>query len=375
MIARRTLLAGAAAAPLVRRAPASDWAAIEAEARGGTVFWNAWAGEDRTNALIAWVAERLRASHDIAVRHVRLRDPAEAVAEGTPADLVWINRPGLAAMRGRLCGPGLDRLPNAALVDPVGTAPATGGLSSPGPAGEFAVPWRRAQLVFVCDGARVADPPRSMAALADWAAAHPGRLTHPTARDFLGAAFLAQALAELAPDRDALQRPAGTAFARVTAPLWDWYAALRPCLWRRGRAFPAGGAAQRALLGAGEVDIMVSFNPSEARVAVANGTLPPTARVFGLAGGTLGTCGFNVIPVTAANKAPALVLANFLLSPEAQAHAADPRILGCPTVLTLDRLAAAERTRFAAPVDVGASLPEPHPTWTARLAAAWEQRL
>jgi putative thiamine transport system substrate-binding protein len=214
-----------------------------------------------------------------------------------------------------------------------------------------------------------------MAALADWAAAHPGRLTHPTARDFLGAAFLAQALAELAPDRDALQRPAGTAFARVTAPLWDWYAALRPCLWRRGRAFPAGGAAQRALLGAGEVDIMVSFNPSEARVAVANGTLPPTARVFGLAGGTLGTCGFNVIPVTAANKAPALVLANFLLSPEAQAHAADPRILGCPTVLALDRLAAAERTRFAAPVDVGASLPEPHPTWTARLAAAWEQRL
>jgi putative thiamine transport system substrate-binding protein len=372
MIARRTLLAAAVAVPLAPRAETS-WAALETDARGGTVFWNAWAGDDRTCAFIAWVAERLRVSHDIAVRHVRLREPDEALARmaaGAPVDLVWINGPVRPAMRwhGKL----LDRLPNAALVDGVGK-PATL-INSTAPVEGDAVPWRMAQLVFVRDSARVAEPPHSMAAMAAWAARHPGRLTHPTPHNFLGAAFLTQALVELAPDRDALLHPAGAGFGPMTAPLWDWYGALRPSLWRQGREFPPTGAAQRALLNAGEIDIMMSLNPSEALVAVANGTLPPSVRAFGLAGGTIGHCSFNAIPAGAANRPQALVLANFLLSPEAQAHAADPDILGSPTVLDLDRLTDVDRARFRAPPDWGVPLPEPHPSWTTGLVAAWERR-
>ena len=391
---RRRAFLTAAALALAPRARAADWSATLGAATGKDVFWNAWGGDDRTNAFIRWVAARLQALHGIAVRHVGLRDTAEAVArvvaekaagrdEDGSVDLIWLNGPNFLSMRqqGLLHGPVLDLLPNAALVDRMGK-PATM-VDFTVPTEGYEVPWRMAQIVFIRDAARVPAPPRSMRAMGDWAASHPGRLTHPQVRNFLGATFLKQALVEFAPNRTALERPAGEAFAATTAPLWDWYAALRPHLWRRGTAFPDSGPAQRALLNDGEIDIMISFNPAEAAVAVATGTLPDTVRTSGLDGGTIGNCSFNAIPFNAANKAAALVLADFLLSPEAQAQAADPRVLGSPTVLALDRLAPAERARFDAlprnpalpePAELGTALAEPHPSWMTGLVDEWERR-
>jgi putative thiamine transport system substrate-binding protein len=391
---RRRALLTAAALALAPRARAADWSDTLGAATGKEVFWNAWGGDDRTNAFIRWAAERLLALHGIAVHHVGLRDTSEAVARvvaekaagrdaGGSVDLIWLNGPNFLSMRqqGLLYGPVLDLLPNAALIDRTGK-PATM-VDFTVPTGGYEVPWRMAQIVFIRDAARVPAPPRSMRAMGDWAAAHPGRLTHPQVRNFLGATFLKQALVEFAPDRTVLQRPAGEAFAAATAPLWQWYAALRPHLWRHGAAFPDSGPAQRALLNDGEIDIMISFNPAEAAVAVATGTLPDTVRTSGLDGGTIGNCSFNAVAFNAANKPAALVLADFLLSPEAQAQAADPRVLGSPTVLALDRLEPADRARFDAlprspampdAAELGTALAEPHPSWMTGLVDEWERR-
>jgi putative thiamine transport system substrate-binding protein len=61
LIRRRQLLAAATALPLLPRvAPAqtADWSRIEAAARGKTVYFNAWAGSERINAYLQWVAAR-----------------------------------------------------------------------------------------------------------------------------------------------------------------------------------------------------------------------------------------------------------------------------------------------------------------------------
>ena len=59
-----------------------------------------------------------------------------------------------------------------------------------------------------------------MPAMLAWAKANPGRLTHPTVSNFLGATFLKQALYELTPDAALLQQPATDSnFAAATAPL------------------------------------------------------------------------------------------------------------------------------------------------------------
>ena len=113
---------------------------------------------------------------------------------------------------------------------------------------------------------------------------------------------------------------------------------LNPLLWRKGKAFPQNYPAMKQLLADGELDIIFAFNPAEASGAIAAGELPDTVRSFIFPGGTLGNAHFVAIPYNAAAKAGALVLADFLLSPEAQAHKQDPKVWGDPTVLDMARL-------------------------------------
>lgn len=393
-VSRRTLglLAVGFATPV--SADGGAWAAVEARARGQSVAFNAWAGDDKTNAFIAWVAEGVRASHNIELRHVRLRDTAEAVtrvvAERTAGrttqgavDLIWLNGPNFLALKQQdFLLRFAETLPNFALVDIVGK-PATV-VDFTIPVDGLAAPWRMAQVVFIHDSARVPLPPRSMKAMLDFAATHHGRLAHPTARNFLGATFLKQALFELTPDRSALQLPADDAgFADATAPLWAWYDALRPNLWRQGKQFPENGPATRNLLNDGEIDLMISFNPSEAALEIASGLLPPSARSYVLDGGTIGNASFVAIPTNASQPDAARVVANFLLSPEAQARAQNPSVLGAYSVLDLQKLSASDRRLFEdlprgagvmTNAELGTPLPEPHPSWMTRIVAEWDRR-
>lgn len=403
MMHRRHLLAAIGAWPLLgapgtaRSQPAPPWAEVLARARGQTVFWNAWAGDEKTNAFIAWVGEQLRAQHGVTVQHVRLKDTAEAVTkvvaekaagrlQGGGVDLVWINGPNLLNLKqqGLLYGPVVPALPNARLIDTVRKR--SNVIDFTTPVDGMAVPWRMAQIVFVYDSARIraAEVPRSAPALLDWARRNPGRLTHPNVSNFLGATFLKQALIDLSPDPEAFQRPATDArFEAATAPLWTWYEHLRPRLWRQGRQFPDNGAAQRQLLNDGEIDITLSFNPAEAAVSVQAGLLPGTVRSFTFAKGTIGNTSFVAIPFNASHKEGAMVVANFLLEPGTQARAQDIRQMGNRTVLDLDRLPPEQRRLFddlpvhpALPTaaELGAPQLEPHASWMTRITAEWSRR-
>ena len=100
-------------------------------------------------------------------------------------------------------------------------------------------------------------------------------------------------------------------------------------------------------------------------------------------GGTIGNTHFVAIPFNAAHKEAAMVVADFLMSAEAQAKKQDPRVWGDDTVLDLAKLEPAERALFdrlplgvatLPPDKLGATLPEPHPTWMTRIEAEWRKR-
>jgi putative thiamine transport system substrate-binding protein len=386
------------ATPLLQAQTLPAWEQIVAQARGQTVFWNAWAGDEKTNAFIAWVGEQVKAKYGVGVQHVRLKDTAEAVtrvvaekAAGRDrdggADLIWINGPNLLNMKqqGLLLGPVTQALPNWRYVDT--TKKRSNVIDFTTPVDGLAVPWRMAQIVFVYDAARIRNPasvPRSAPALLDWAKQHPGRLTHPSVSNFLGSTFLKQALIDLAADPQVLHQPATDAnFEAVTAPLWAWYEQLKPTLWRQGRQFPESGAAQRQLLNDGEIDITLSFNPSEAAVSVEAGLLPASVRTVGWSKGTIGNTSFVAVPYNAKNWQGALVVANFLIEPETQARAQDIRQMGNLNVLDPDKLSAAQRRLFEQSADhpalpsaaeLGAPQLEPHASWMTRIAAEWHKR-
>jgi putative thiamine transport system substrate-binding protein len=394
MLQRRAFLAAVpslAAASAV--AQTADWPSTLARARGQTVRFNAWGGDDRTNAFIAWVGQQAERQFSVKVEHVRLRDTADAVqrvisergagrvTDGGSVDLIWINGPNLAHMRreGLLHGPFVADLPGFAAVDITGK-PATV-IDFALPVQGYAAPWLMAQIVYVYDSARLASPPTTLPAMLEWARSRPGRIAHPHGRNFLGATFLKQALVSLAPDARVLQTPLEDAtYAAASAPMWAWYRALRPLLWRAGSTFPADGPQAQALLGDGAIDLTVSFNPAEASGLIATGRLPASVRTFVLEGGTIGNASFVAIPINASAKAGAMVVADLLLSPEAQARAADERVLGQGSVLAIDKLPVADQLRFEQlprgpatldPRALGQTLNEPHPSWMTRVTADW----
>jgi len=386
-------LAGAAGAA---RAQAPSWDQALATARGQSVFWNAWGGDPRINAYIAWVGARVAEDYGITLRHVKLSDTADAVARvlaektagrdaGGSVDLIWINGENFAAMKrqGLLFGPFTEALPNYRLVDFAGKP--TTKIDFTVPVEGLEAPWGMAKINFIYDSARIQDTPRSIPAFLDWTAAHPGRFTYPAPPDFTGTTFLKQVLIALTPEPDILQReaPDAAAFARATAPLWAYLEALHPRLWRGGSGFPATGTAQLQLLDDGELDIAISFYPSDAASMIVNGRLPDSARVFVLDGGTIGNTHFVAIPYNANAKEGAMVVANFLMSPEAQARKQSLEAWGDQTVLAMDKLSPQDRRMFEVgaahpalltPAQLGPTLLEPHPSWMTRIEAEWQQR-
>ena len=78
-----------------------------------------------------------------------------------------------------------------------------------------------------------------------------------------------------------------------------------------------------------------------------------------------------------------MVLADFLLSPEAQARKSDPAVWGDPTVLAMTKLTTEQRRLFEAipqgvatitPEQLGTVLLEPHASWVTAIEKEWLNR-
>ncbi|MGN5151173.1 ABC transporter substrate-binding protein [Aeromonas enteropelogenes] len=370
-----------ASGSLLAAAPDARWQQTLDEAKGQTVYFNAWGGSSEINSYLVWAGQELERQYGVKLVQVKVDDIAPSVSQllaskqagkntGGPIDLLWVNGENFKAMKERelLGAPFTGELPNMALVDtslPVSedfTVPVAG----------LEAPWGIGQLNLMVNGEEVATPPTSAAALLAWAKANPGRFTYPKPPQFHGSSFLKQILLELTPDPAPLYREATDAeFDRLTVPLWAWLDALHPALWRKGKLFPTSAAETRQLLDDGELAMAISFNPGEAQSAVQNGALPPGVVAVAMAKGALTNSHFLAIPFNASARAGAKVAANFLLSPAAQARKADPAFWGDPSVLRADALpASASQTpalRFKA-------VAEPHPSWQLRLEEAWAER-
>lgn len=389
ILAIATLLTCSAALFATGARAQTDWQTVEAEARGQTVYFNAWGGGEAVNAYIGWAADTVRERYGVTVRHVKVADIAEVVkrvqteiksgrTDKGSVDLMWVNGENFRNLKqaGSLFGPWAEALPNWTLVDQgkpvrVDFSVPTDGLEAP---------WGTAQLTFIADRATTPVPPRSASQLLIFAKANPGRVSYPKLPDFHGTTFVKQLLHELAPDPAALQQPVTPeAFTRATEPLWSFLDQLHPALWRQGKAFPASAAEMHWMLGDGELKLSLTFNPNEAANLIVSKQLPPSAYSFGFAKGTIGNVHFLAIPANASAKAGARVFANFLLSPEAQARKADVALWGDGSVLDTAKLPEAMRAAMSktAPGALNEHVPtlaEPHASWVESLEAAWLRR-
>lgn len=365
------------------------WSDVEKAARGQTVYWFMWRGDPAINKYVdSWVAPEVLRRYGITLRtadgqgnglvNTLLVEQQAGVKEGS-MDLMWINGETFAQMRSirALWGPWSERLPNAAAVR----------WSSPfvsrdfgQPVAGYECPWGNVQMAMICDTTRVPHPPRSYSELASWVKAHPGRFTYDTG--FTGLTFLKGVLGEMAGGYPKLEGPFREArYQAASTRLWAWLNDLKPYLWQRGETYPASVAEVHRLFANGEVDFTMSNNDAEVDNKVLQGVLPASSRSFIFDSGTIQNSHYVGIPGNARHKAGAMVVANFLLSPEAQYEKMKPAVWADGTVLDVSRLPADWQAKFAsvparqralprALLDAHA-LPELAPAYMIRLAEDW----
>lgn len=373
-------------APFFATANDARWQKIEQEARGQTVWFNAWGGDPAVNRYLDWVSAEVKRDYAIDLRIVHIADAADTVKRiqteakagrtaGGSVDLLCANGENFRTLKehGLLRTGWAERLPNWRYVDT--QKPVREDFSIPVEGAES--PWGSAQLAFIARRTQTPEPPQSPRALLAFARQYPETVTYPRPPDFTGTALLEQLLIALTAEPAALKiPPLDETFAKVTAPLWRYLDRLHPFLWRSGRDFPASPARMDTMLADGTLRLSLTFNPMHARQKIATAELPADSYSFGFHDGMLGNVHFVTVPANARAAAAAQVVANFLLSPEAQLRKADPAIWGDPSVLAADKLNASRRDALLArlPSDLPPVLAEPHAAWVNALEQEWLRR-
>jgi putative spermidine/putrescine transport system substrate-binding protein len=367
-----------------------SWDAIVSRSKGTTVLWRMWRGDQAINAYVdGWVAPRMREQYEIDVVAVEGQGPelvntlvterdTRAGAAGS-SSLVWINGETFAHLReeGLLRQGWTEQLPNTQWVD--SSSDIIGRDFEQDPAG-YESPWGTAQFALIYDSSRTPDPPRSVAALATWIRTHPGRFTHD--QQFTGTTFLKSIMYALGGGVQAFQGGfSEERYVRGRDLLFAWLRDLRPFFWRGGATYPPDVAAMHRLFANTEIDVTMSNNANEVVNKIRQGVLPPGSRAVLLDEGTIANAHYVGIPFNAPNPAGAMVLADFLLSPEAQLQKLRGEVWGDGTVLATSRLPAPWPERFAQVArDAGAlppdqfaarARPEVAPRYHERLVADW----
>ncbi len=383
-----TLLLSLVALSFSGFAQPTHWNDLRQQAKGQTVYFNAWGGDPAVNSYLDWVADEMQQQYGVTVKVVRLADAADAVKriqseaaagrkENGSVDLLWVNGENFRTLKqaGLLKEGWAWELPNWRYVDQ--KKPVREDFSQPTDGAE--APWGSAQLMMI--GNQQADIafPRSAPELLAFAKAHPGTMSYPRPPDFTGTAFIEQLLIVLTRDPQALRLPPDPAtFQQVTAPLWAYLDTLHPLLWREGKTFPPTPARMDRMLADGELALSMTFNPAHVDNLIDRKQLPKTAQAFGFEQGMLGNVHFVTIPANARAQAGAQVLANFLMSPQAQIRKATPSIWGDATVLDSATLPQPLRGQLEAqkPAHLQSVpyLAEPHAAWVDALEKEWLQR-
>ncbi len=333
------------------------------KAENSTVRFVMWGGSSAVNKWVdSYVAPEVKKRYNITLVRVpadasvfvnKLLSEKNAGSVKGSMDIIWINGENFknAKENGLLWGPVTGKLPNfTAFVDPE-TVKYDFGFPVEG----YEVPYGRAQFVFVYDSAKLSDIPDSYGKLLKWVKNNPGKFTYPQPPDFTASAFIRQVFySEAGGHKQYEGKFDKTVFDQKKSEWLKYLTELSPYLWNNGANYPKDIAALDTLFERGEVLINMNYNQADAQNRILAGRYPATVKTFVMREGSIYNTHFTAIPFNAANKEGAMVVQNFLLSPEAQLSKNDPANWGDFTVLDLEKLSKDDRKKFET-LDLGAS--------------------
>ena len=339
----------------------AEWDEIVEAARGTTVTFYGWGGdENRNNWLNTTVADYVKEHYDIALEVVgmdindilsKLSGEKQAGSETGSIDMIWINGENFYSAKdnGLLYGPFTEQLPNMeAYID----------LQDPETLNDFCMPiegyeapYAKAQMVFFNDSAVTPEAPASAEELLEFCKKYPGKVTYPALPDFTGSAFVRNIIYELCgwEQFQDMEADYDTVKAAIE-PALDYLRELNPYLWNEGKTFPESSTTVDAMFADGELVMNMSYGPFSVATGIAEGTYIDTTRTFVFDNGTIGNTNYMAIAFNSPNKAGAMVVINAILSAELQLTQYE-QLRELP-VVSADKLSAEEQAAFDA-VDLG----------------------
>ena len=333
----------------------APWDSIVVQGQNGTVNMMMWQGDPlindyMQNYVVREVKERFNIDLNISSGQgsqivQSLMAELQASKSDSELDLLWINGETFYQLRqiDGLWGPWTDRLANGQYID---FSNPFIGIDFQQPVDGYECPWGNVQMALIYNSEQVPEPPQTRAELLAFAKQNPGRFTFDT--QFTGLTFLKALLIDLAGGGEALSGAFSEEQYQIySAQLWDYLRELRPYLWREGQTFPEGVAPMHQMFANGELWFTMSNNDCEVDNKILQGLFPETSRAYAPSFGTIQNSHYLGIPKLSPNKAAAMVVVDFMISPEAQYRKQDPQIWGDGTILDVERLPEEWQTKFA----------------------------
>jgi len=324
----------------------TNWDAVLAEAEGKTVDLMMWMGDPQINGYINdFVRPALKEQYQIDLNVINgqgntivqtLMAEKQARRSESEIDLMWINGETFYQLRQieALWGPWTSELPNARYIDFENPFI---GTDFQQPVNGYECPWGNVQMALIYDSVRVANPPQNRAELLSYVQENPGTFTFDN--QFTGLTFLKTLLIDIAGGPGSLSGPFDADKYDTYAPqLWDYLRELKPHLWKSGTNYPEGVAPMHQMFANGELHFTMSNNDAEVDNKIRQGVFPKTARAYVWEIGTIQNSHYMGITERSGDKAAAMVVVNFLISPEAQYQKMQPKVWGDGTILSMEQL-------------------------------------
>jgi len=332
----------------------TSWTEIEKKATGTTVNFMMWQGSPAINNYINnYVIPAVKEKHNINLEISGGQGPEivqlvmgekEAGVTQSQVDMVWINGETFFQLRKieGLWGPFVEQLPNAEYID----------FSDPfihtdfqQPVNYMEAPWSIGQFAMVCDSTKVQDPPANMEALETYVKNSPGTFT--ISNDFTGMTLLKSFLAEIGGGPNSLDGEFDEEkYLKLSSQLWEYINNNKQYFWKEGETFPKEQSKMSQLFASGELAITCGFSEGGIEEKVKTGLYPKSTIAYAWENGTIKNTNYLGILDNASNKAGAMQVINFLLSPEAQFRKANADGMDANTVLEIDRLPEEWKQKF-----------------------------
>lgn len=334
----------------------APWETIEKKAANTTVNFMMWQGSPIINNYINnYVVPQIKAQYNIELKISSGQGPEivqlvmgekQAGVNDGQIDMVWINGETffqLQKIQG-LWGPFVHQLPNAQLID--FTDPIIS-IDFQQPINGMEAPWGLSQFALVYDSAKVPNPPKDLKSLETYLQKFPGTFT--ISNDFSGMSLLKSFLAELSGSPTGLNGPFDeTQYEKLSQKLWTYLNKNKQYFWKSGTTFPKEHSKMDQLFASGELNLTFGFSEGGIEEKVEQGLFPQSTRGYAWENGTVMNSNYLGILENAQNKAGAMQVINFLISPEAQFKKADPEGMNVNSVLDIKKLPKPWQLRFEA---------------------------